>query len=187
MYTVCCTTSYAERLPHLAYTHPPRRARYPKRYAAAAGLGARGTGRCARASYRWQSWRPVRTRTIFVRSYHPVPSRTPSQIFGCATLLTTLIVIGMSIYVVHYKEFRQNGRNLVTEAGEVGVGERRSGGDTARERERERERDGRSPHLLLHSPLSRWHRRPCVPHCLLPCSLRFSLLTAPPLSFSPST
>jgi hypothetical protein len=47
----------------------------------------------------------------------------------------------MSIYVVHYKEFRQNGRNLVTEAGEVGVGEKRIWeGDQGLERERARVR-----------------------------------------------
>ena len=37
--------------------------------------------------------------------------------FGLFTMLTTLIVIGMSIYVVHYKEFRTSGQILVDDGG----------------------------------------------------------------------
>ena len=95
----------------------------------------------------------------------------------------------MSIYVVHYKEFRQNGRNLVTEAGEVGVGEK-IGDETWRERERERERETDDPPTYsstLRSPTGTGvHVFPIVSFLARSAS-HCSLLTAPPLSFSPST
>ena len=61
---------------------------------------------------------PASAPTLFqIIDRHIAETDSHTKFYGMFTLFTTLIVIGMSIYVVHYKELRTSGQVLVNDDG----------------------------------------------------------------------